>query len=161
MRSPLDIWTIITGITEANQTKLIEGRVQSRRLGVNGGPVEQIRAKVEAVVNAKTQLGNMYETLLHLSKVNGASAETIQDFELKLLNYWYKRIPAIQDKNEVHCNGLYILPILMISIFDHSHIQTLCNSLIRSSKLESMIRYHGKCSSTQQMQRMSVCNAYA
>lgn len=102
MRSPLDIWTIITNITEANQAKLIEDRVQSRRLGVHGGPAEEIRAQVEAEVNAKTQLGNMYETLLQLSKDNGASTETIQDFELKLLNYWYKRIPAIQDKKEVH-----------------------------------------------------------
>lgn len=111
MRSPLDIWTIITGITEANQAKLIEGRVQSRRLGVHGGPVEQVRAQVEAEVNAKTQLGSMYETLLQLSKDNGASPETIQDFELKLLNYWYKRIPAIQDKNEVHGTTLlYTMP---------------------------------------------------
>ncbi|KAI9312434.1 hypothetical protein BX666DRAFT_2142351 [Dichotomocladium elegans] len=100
MRRPIDIWTIIAEITASNQDKLVESRIQSRRLGVRGGPIELIRPEVEAEIFSKSQLGQMYENLLELAEQNDASAETKRDLELKLLNFYYKRIPGVADKTE-------------------------------------------------------------
>ncbi|KAI9489583.1 hypothetical protein BDB00DRAFT_842592 [Zychaea mexicana] len=98
MRRPIDIWTTITNLTEADQSRMVESRVQSRRMGIHAGPPEEMRAQVEAEVYSKSQLGDMYENLLKLSD----SPDTIQALQLKLLSFWFKRLPAIVEKSKVY-----------------------------------------------------------
>ncbi|KAI9271925.1 hypothetical protein BDA99DRAFT_534395 [Phascolomyces articulosus] len=100
IRQPLDIWTTITELTEADQSRMVESRVQSRRMGIHAGPPEEIRAQVEAEVYSKSQLGDMYEKLLDLADTH----EKTCALQLKLLSFWFKRLPAIPEKSTIYKN---------------------------------------------------------
>ncbi|KAI8140771.1 hypothetical protein BJV82DRAFT_621045 [Fennellomyces sp. T-0311] len=98
MRQPIDIWTTITNLTEADQAKMVESRVHSRRMGVHAGPAEEVRAQVEAEVYSKSQLGEMYENLLKLAE----APDTNRSLQLKLLNFWFKRLPGVPEKYKLY-----------------------------------------------------------
>lgn len=97
-RHPKDIWWTIVRLTEEDQARLIDSRVQSRRYNVNAGPLDQVRAQVEAEVYADSKLGEMYEALLDLAKQDGS--DTLE-LHLKLLEFWYKRLPGVSRKELV------------------------------------------------------------
>lgn len=100
MRRPIDIWTIITERTEQDQAKMIESRVHSQRYNVNAGPLEQVRERVMADVYAQSKLGEMYQKLLELADDDNKK----QAIQVKLLDFWYKRLPGVSEKAEV-CYG--------------------------------------------------------
>ena len=115
MRQPIDIWTTITNLVETDQAKMVESRVNSRRMGVHAGPAEEVQAQVEAEVYSKSQLGEMYENLLKLAD----TPDTIRSLQLKLLTFWFRRLPGIPDKYKVTfinfmCNKTKLIDLITV-----------------------------------------------
>lgn len=99
MRKPLGIWKQLVEITEKEQAKLIENRINSRRFSVNAGPPGQIKEQVETEVYSQSTLDSMYENMLDL--MEEGDEEERRSIELKLLAILYKRLPAEKNKTEV------------------------------------------------------------
>ncbi|KAF7726139.1 Superkiller protein 3 [Apophysomyces ossiformis] len=91
---PAEIYSKIVDITESEEAQMIESRIQSRRFRVNAGPLNQVRAEVEAEVYGRSKLGEMYETILELG-LN-------QPLQIKLLRFYWKRLPGVSDKGELY-----------------------------------------------------------
>ncbi|KAI8329610.1 hypothetical protein EDC96DRAFT_489511 [Choanephora cucurbitarum] len=98
--SPIDIWKRIIQKMEKEQSQQIEKEAASRRFRVNAGTPAQVLAGVEADIYGVSKLHTMYENVLAL--IPDQDKEEQQEWKLKLLHFYTKRLLGTQEKAEMN-----------------------------------------------------------
>lgn len=96
----IDIWKLIIERLEKEQAQKIESEAASRRFRVSAGTPAQVLAQVEADIYGVSKLGSMYEIVLDL--VPEDDQEERQYWNIKLLEFYSKRIMGVKEKAEVN-----------------------------------------------------------
>lgn len=68
---------------------------------INAGPPSKLRAQVEAEITAKSDLGNIFETVLKDAESDASLGADITAIQIKYFLFLRKRIASEKDKSKV------------------------------------------------------------
>ncbi|KAI8576073.1 hypothetical protein K450DRAFT_258770 [Umbelopsis ramanniana AG] len=130
------IWLQILDLKSRQEEQHIEKEIKARRMRINAGPPAKLRAQVEAEITAKSDLGNIFETVLQDAE-SDASAD-VTAIQTKYFLFLRKRIVSEKDKSKTYLK----LCKLAEHLCDHNvDVQEPYEFLIESSNVESYDLY--------------------
>jgi superkiller protein 3 len=115
----------ILDLKSRQEEQHIEKEIKARRMRINAGPPSKLRTQVEAEITAKSDLGNIFETVLQDAESDANGGADVTAIQIKYFLFLKKLIVSDKDKNKV-------CPLITTIFIFFANLQ-VCKSLFEVS----------------------------